>query len=175
MSKVHHSHRHCSPRSKSTPTSNPIWSSSSSSEVVNTSGVVSSAPSPRVIVVSSAFTPRTTSDLQMGQVRRRVVSHGVLFICLCQKYIYIRIGGERCTCTPREIHDHMVAALPGSLHPRSPPDIPRTQSSRSRSAVRILSAMGVQWVCSAGAAASRCGEDGRGGTAAVDCWESSTL
>lgn len=53
-------------------------STSSNSSTPMTNGVVSSAPSPAVSGSDMARTPRTTSPLQMGHVRRRVVSHGVL-------------------------------------------------------------------------------------------------
>ena len=49
---------------------------------------------------------RTTSFLQIGHVRRRVVNHGVLRQLLALKVVVIRRG--QLTCTRHEIHDRTV-------------------------------------------------------------------
>jgi len=48
---------------------------------------------------------RTTSPLQMGHVRRRVVSHGVLD---SQLIWFFEGSGGQLTCSPRGTRDHMV-------------------------------------------------------------------
>ena len=68
---------------------------------------------------------RTTSPLQIGHVRRRVVSQGVLEI---SQYA----DGEMnrrwlLTCTQREIHGHTVGSLPDFHRPHTPRDRPHTR------------------------------------------------
>lgn len=50
---------------------------------------------------------RTTSFLQMGHVRRRVVSHGVLQII---SSVHRKVDQQVLTCSLRGTHDHRVSS-----------------------------------------------------------------
>ena len=73
---------------------------------------------------------RTTSPLQIGHVRRRVVSQGVLAIC---QHIIGRTSKSRLlTCTRRETRGRMVGSSLDFHHPHTPQDIPHTQPAYRR-------------------------------------------
>ena len=68
---------------------------------------------------------RTTSPLQIGHVRRRVVSQGVLAIC---QHAIGQVNRHRLlTCTRRETHGRMVGSSLYFRHPHTPQDRPHTR------------------------------------------------
>ena len=73
---------------------------------------------------------RTTSPLQIGHVRRRVVSQGVLAIC---QHIIRHFNRSRLlTCTRHETHGRMVGSSLYFHHPHTPQDIPHTRPAYQR-------------------------------------------
>ena len=74
-----------------------------------------------VVVLEEGFViDRTTSPLQIGHVRRRVVSQGVLAI---SQYAIRQVNTHRqLTCTRREIHGHTVGSSLCFPHPHTPQD-----------------------------------------------------
>lgn len=73
---------------------------------------------------------RTTSPLQIGHVRRRVVSQGVLVIC--QHTIRQISRSSFLTCTRRGTRGRMVGSSLYFHHPHTPQDIPHTRPACQR-------------------------------------------
>ena len=73
-----------------------------------------------IVLEDGLLIERTTSPLQIGHVRRRVVSQGVLAI---SQYANRQMNIRRfLTCTRRETHGHTVGSSLCFHHPRTPQD-----------------------------------------------------
>ena len=71
---------------------------------------------------------RTTSPLQMGQVRRLVVSHGVLRYYLISNGFIFEGAENQLTCNRHGTRGHTASSSRGSHHRYTPPDKQRTRS-----------------------------------------------
>jgi hypothetical protein len=111
-------------------------SSSSASSMLDMVRVDAARPSEEFWRLSVPRCIRTTSPLQMGQVRRRVVSHGVLYRLV--SVIFSAISVCRLTCTLSGTRGHKAGSSRDSRHRYTPQDRRRIPSDALHISVATL-------------------------------------